>query len=57
MKKYMKKLEVGDWLVMISFLIMVITTIILNIYVGLYLLSLIFLGSSYVVSKHKKGRR
>lgn len=50
-----KRLRLSDWLVLISFLIVIVTTAILNIYIALYLLAIILFAISYVISKREGG--
>ena len=52
MKKWVKK-NIVDILVGISLIILVITTLSLNIYMGLYLLSLVLLGIAIIISRYR----
>ena len=53
-EKKHKRLKLSDWLVLLSFLIVVITTALLNIYVALYILAAVMFLLSYLISKREK---
>jgi hypothetical protein len=52
MLKWIKK-NLVDILVIISLIIIITTTIVLNIYIGLYLLSLVLLGIAILISRYR----
>lgn len=52
MKKWFKK-NLVDILVGISLIILITTTLSLNIYMGLYLLSLVLLGIAIIISRYR----
>lgn len=52
MKKWIKN-NIVDILVGISLIILIATTLALNIYIGLYLLSLVMFGIAIIISRHR----
>ena len=52
MKKILKK-NIVDILVSISLIILILTTLKINIYIGLYLLSLVLLGIAIIISRYR----
>ena len=52
MKKWIKK-NIVDILISVSLIILILTTLSLNIYVGFYLLSLVLFGIAIVISKYR----
>lgn len=47
-------ISVIDSLVVVAIIIIVATTIALNVYIGMYLISLILLGLAVIISKYKE---
>ena len=46
-------ISIVDSLVVIAIIIIVATTIAINVYIGMYLISLILLGLAVIISKYK----
>lgn len=47
-------ISIVDSLVVIAIIIIVATTIAINVYIGMYLISLILLGLAVIISKYKE---
>lgn len=54
MEKWIKK-NIVDILVGVSLIILILTTLALNIYIGLYLISLVLLGIAIIISRYRGG--
>ncbi|MGG7142476.1 hypothetical protein ACQPVP_03320 [Clostridium nigeriense] len=52
MLKFLKK-NLVDILVIIALIILINTTLILNIYMGLYLLSFVLIGIAIIISRYR----
>ena len=52
MKKWVKK-NIVDILVVVSLIILILTTLSLNIYIGLYLLSLVLFGIAIIIARYR----
>lgn len=48
-----KKSTIVDLLVTLAFFLIIGTTLVLNIYIGLYLLALVLLGLAIIISRYR----
>ncbi|MGL4571801.1 MAG: DUF1056 family protein [Clostridium sp.] len=53
---FKKKLSISDWLMIVSFLIIFFTTLTINGYLGMYILSIELIIISYVVERKSKRK-